>query len=65
MKRIIYVVAMMLSIILAIGTEGACLMDTISFGQAILQEVIAVLCAYGSYRLIKLEDARNSNRVVH
>lgn len=64
MKKNIYTIIMVLAILFAIGTEGACLTDTISFGQAILQEVIAILCAYGSYRLIKLEEDRNHNRMV-
>lgn len=64
MKKTIYAIILVSAILFAIGTEGACLMDTISFGQAVLQEVIAILCVYGSYRLIKLEEDRNHNRMV-
>lgn len=65
MKKKIYVIIMVLAIIFAIGTEGACIMNTISFGQAILQEAIAVLCAYVCYRLHRLEGYRESHKVVH
>lgn len=56
---------MVLAIIFAIGTEGACIVGTISFGQAVLQEAIAVLCAYVCYRLHRLEEYRESHKVVH
>lgn len=65
MKRTIYKVVMALAIILAIGTEGACKMNIIGFGQTAIQEVIAILCIFGSYKLIKLEEDRYYNKVVH
>ena len=65
MKKNIYAIIMVLAIIFAIGTEGACIVSTISFGQAVLQEAIAVLCAYVCYRLHRLEEYRESHKVVH
>ena len=56
---------MILAVIFAIGTEGACVTSLIGFAQAVVQELIAIIVMIVSYRLIKLEDARELNRMVY
>ena len=60
MKKTIYEIIFVLSIILACGTAGACDMNIISFTQACIQEVISVLCIIGSKYLISLEERRGN-----
>ena len=56
MKRTIFIILFILSLALFVGTAGACDNNLISFTQAFIQAIIAVLMASISYHMIQKAD---------